>query len=114
MFSSGYRMTRTIISTALVPLFSLLLAAPASARTIDRIAAVVDGDVITESEVQARAAPFYAQIDAEVTDPTDNQAKKADVLKETLQSMIDEKLMLAAADDLQLTVSDDEVDRGVD
>jgi peptidyl-prolyl cis-trans isomerase SurA len=98
----------------LLPALALLAPAGVSARIIDRLAAVVDGEVITESEVRARAAPFFAQIDAEIFDPQENKAKKADVLKETLQMMIDEKLVLAAAEELQLSVTADEVDRGID
>lgn len=84
------------------------------ARIIDRIAAVVNGEVITESEIIARAAPFLSQIDAEVSDPAANQARKQELLKETLRGLIDEKLLLQAAGDLQLSVTTEEVDRGVD
>jgi peptidyl-prolyl cis-trans isomerase SurA len=86
----------------------------AGARIIDRIAAVVNGDVITESEVIARAYPFMLQIDADTQDPAQNAAKKKQLAKETLQGLIDEKLLSAAATELQLTVSTEEVDRAID
>ena len=86
----------------------------ASAKIIDRIAAVVNGEVITESEVVARAYPFMLQIDAETPDPSQSTAKKKLLIKETLQGLIDEKLLSAAATELQLTVSTEEVDRAID
>jgi peptidyl-prolyl cis-trans isomerase SurA len=93
---------------------SLLLPLGAGARVIDKLAAVVDGAVITESEVRARALPFYEEIDAQYPDPIENRAKKQDLLKQTLQGMIDEKLLVGVAKDLELTVETAEIDRGVD
>jgi peptidyl-prolyl cis-trans isomerase SurA len=86
----------------------------AGARIIDRIAAVVNGEIITESEVMARAFPFFAQIDAETSDPQENAAQKKLLIKNTLQGLIDEQLLAAAAQDLQLTVTTEEVDRAID
>jgi peptidyl-prolyl cis-trans isomerase SurA len=95
-------------------LVASLMPGVALARTIDRIAAVVDGEVITESEVRARAAPFLMEIDREIKDDAERQSKKADVVKQTLQAMIDEKLVLGAAEELQLSVTSEEVDRAID
>jgi peptidyl-prolyl cis-trans isomerase SurA len=86
----------------------------AEAKIIDRIAAVVGGEVITESEVVARAYPFMLQIDAETLDPSQNVAKKKLLMKETLQGLIDDKLLSIAATELQLTISTEEVDRAID
>lgn len=92
----------------------LLLPLGAGARIIDRIAAVVDGAVITESEVKARAAIFYEELDTQYPDPSENRAKKQELIAQTLQGMIDEKLVLAAAKELDLTVETAEIDRGID
>jgi peptidyl-prolyl cis-trans isomerase SurA len=86
----------------------------AGAKIIDRIAAVVSGEVITESEVVARAYPFLLQIDADTQDPSQNIAKKKLLMKDTLQDLIDEKLLSTAATELQLSVSTEEVDRAID
>ena len=55
----------------------LLLGAPlARAELVDRVAAVVNTDVITLSEVEKRAAPELARVDQETTGP-DRAQKRA-------------------------------------
>ena len=92
----------------------LLLAAPlARAELVDRIAAVVNTDVITLSEVEKRAAPELARVDQEATGP-DRAQKRAAALKKTLDTMIDEKLVDNELKELKVTISDKEVDAAVD
>ena len=58
-----------------------VLAAPrARAELVDRVAAIVNDDVITLSEVEKRAAPELARIDQEATGP-DRAQKRAAAMK---------------------------------
>ena len=73
----------------------VLLGAPrARAELVDRVAAVVNNDVITLSEVEKRAAPELARLDQEATGP-DRAQKRAALMKRVLDTMIDEKLRQA-------------------
>jgi len=90
------------------------LAAPrARAELVDRVAAIVNNDVITLSEVEKRAGPELARIDQEATGP-DRAQKRAAALKRTLDTMIDEKLVDNELRELKVTISDKEVDGAVD
>jgi len=90
------------------------LAAPrARAELVDRVAAVVNNDVITLSEVEKRAGPELARVDQEATGP-DRAQKRAAALKRVLDTMIDEKLVDNELKELKVTISDKEVDGAVD
>ncbi len=92
----------------------LLLGAPlARAELVDRVAAVVNTEVITLSEVEKRAAPELARVDQEATGPERAQ-KRAAALKKTLDTMIDEKLVDNELKELKVTINDKEVDAAVD
>src|SRR3954466_14962551 len=91
----------------------LLLAAPAFAELVDRIAAVVNKDIIALSEVEARAAPELQRLrsgpDAKKRGELRDQA-----LKRSLDSLIGEKLMESQLRELNIDVSDAEVDLGIE
>ncbi|HUM11467.1 MAG TPA: peptidylprolyl isomerase [Myxococcaceae bacterium] len=103
---------RRSIRSALAGL--LLLVAPlVRAELVDRVAAVVNNDVITLSEVEKRAGPELARVDQEATGP-DRAQKRAAALKRTLDTMIDEKLVDNELKELKVTIGDKEVDAAVD
>src|SRR6185295_17906834 len=90
------------------------LAGPrARAELVDRVAAIVNNDVITLSEVEKRAGPELARVDQEATGP-DRAQKRAAALKRVLDTMIDEKLVDNELRELKVTISDKEVDGAVD
>lgn len=90
------------------------LAAPRTrAELVDRVAAIVNNDVITLSEVEKRAGPELARVDQEATGP-DRAQKRAAALKRVLDTMIDEKLVDNELRELKVTISDKEVDGAVD
>ncbi|HVP62456.1 MAG TPA: peptidylprolyl isomerase [Myxococcaceae bacterium] len=92
----------------------LMLGAPlARAELVDRVAAVVNNDVVTLSEVEKRAAPELARVDQEFTGP-DRAQRRAAALKKTLDTMIDEKLVDNELRELKVTIGDKEVDAAVD
>jgi peptidyl-prolyl cis-trans isomerase SurA len=91
---------------AFIVLFGLF-AMPAAAQTVvDRIVAVVDKEIITESELQERVA-FLAMQNR--IDPA-----RPDLRRQVLDAMITEKLLLAQALIDSVVVSDDEVVRTLD
>lgn len=92
----------------------LVLAAPrARAELVDRVAAVVNNDIITLSEVEKRAAPELTKVDQEATG-SDRAQKRAAALKKILDTMIDEKLVDMELKELKVTITDKEVDAAVD
>jgi len=91
----------------------LLGASRARAELVDRVAAVVNNDVITLSEVEKRAAPELARVDQEATGP-DRAQKRAALMKRVLDTMIDEKLVDNELKELKVTIGDKEVDAAID
>ncbi|HMK38520.1 MAG TPA: SurA N-terminal domain-containing protein, partial [Bacteroidota bacterium] len=78
----------------------------AQAQTLDRVVATVENDLILESELNAQVQ-FYALNNK--VDPA-TPGLKAQVL----QSMINEKLVIAKAIEDSITVTDDEVQQQMD
>ncbi|MBL8919642.1 MAG: peptidylprolyl isomerase [Myxococcaceae bacterium] len=91
----------------------LLGSLPVRAELVDRVAAVVNNDIIALSEVEARAAPELARIKAE-PDPARRGELRALIVKRVLEGLIGEKLMDAQVRELNIDVSEAEVDLGVD
>jgi peptidyl-prolyl cis-trans isomerase SurA len=84
----------------------------AHAELVDRVAAVVNNDIIPLSEVQKRAAPELARLppqpDAEA------RAKARDqVLKNALDQIIADRLLDADSKELNITVTEQEVQLGI-
>ena len=77
------------------------------ALTLDGIAAVVNEDIITISEVR-QAMAF------EVTRGERSRERISALYKQTLNNLMDIHLQLARARQLQMSVSDDEIDRQVE
>ncbi len=93
--------------------FLALIATGARAELVDRIAAVVNTDIIALSEVEARAAPELARVRAE-TDPSRRAELRSQVLKRVVDALIGEKLMDAQVRDLNIEVTEAEIDLGID
>jgi peptidyl-prolyl cis-trans isomerase SurA len=71
-----------------------------------RIAAVVNGDVITSQELSTRVNLVLASSGA----PSDPETRRR-LMQQVLRAIVDEKLQMQEAERLQLTVSDDEITR---
>jgi peptidyl-prolyl cis-trans isomerase SurA len=91
----------------------LCLAANARGELVDRVAAVVNKDIIALSELEKRAAPELAQAASE-RDLSRRATKRNEVLHQVLDLMIGEKLMDAAAKELNVDVSDQDVDTAIE
>lgn len=100
----------TIAAAATALLFA---AGPAFAELVDRVAAVVNGDVIALSEVEQRAAPELQALERQV-DPKKRAELHKKVMDAALEQLISEKLMEKEMDDLGITVTDQEVELGIE
>jgi peptidyl-prolyl cis-trans isomerase SurA len=83
-----------------------------AAELLDRVAAVVNNEVITLAEVHQRAAPILEQINREPAERREIDRK--DVLRRALDDLIGEKLMDAELKGMNVDVSDQEVDLAIE
>lgn len=90
------------------------VAAPASRRKtiVERVAAVVNETVILESEVAQAAAPQLGQLE-EIEDLRQRQRQFQAILREALETMVNDELILQAAEEAKLEVTDDEIDKAM-
>lgn len=88
-----------------------LLSGPVTARAelVDKVAAVVNRDIIALSEVEQRAAPELQRINAE-RDPKRRADQRAQLMKTSLDTLIGEKLMESEVAQLGITATEAEVD----
>ncbi|QSQ11493.1 peptidylprolyl isomerase [Myxococcus landrumensis] len=83
-------------------------ATSARAEMVDKVAAVVNRDIITLSEVQQRAAPEMSRINA--ADPGKRAEMRAQLMKTALDTLIGEKLMEAQIAELGISATEGQVD----
>lgn len=88
---------------------ALLLSFSARAELVDRVAAVVNKDIITLSEVEARAAPELQRARNEA-DPKKRAAMRDEALKGALKALIGERLLELQVKELAIDVTDSEID----
>ncbi len=90
-----------------------LCASPALAqvRTVERVAAIVNDDMIAMSEVYERAAPEMMRLDQ---DGVGTPEKKKDALKHALDELIADRLLQAEERSLGVEVTEQEVDYAID
>ena len=95
-------------------LLALLLAtvsvtASAQLEILDRVAAVVDEDVVLESEVQRRLASIYIQIQQSGTQPPPQDV----LLQQVLERLISERLQLNMGYDAGVRITDAELNEAL-
>jgi parvulin-like peptidyl-prolyl isomerase len=90
-----------------------LVAASAVAELVDRIAAVVNNEIITLSELEKRAAPELARIGSD-REAQSRAAAHNKILHQVLDSMIGEKLVDLQLKEANIEVTDAEVDAAVE
>jgi peptidyl-prolyl cis-trans isomerase SurA len=91
---------------------ALVAAGAAWAELVDKVAAVVNEQVIPLSEVEKRAAPELAAASRKPGAERAEARKKA--LQNALDGLIGEKLMEKEIEDLGISVTDQEVDLGIE
>ncbi len=90
----------------------LSLAAPAP-RVVDRVAAVVNGDPVTLSELVERAGTEYQRAEEQRAGEARERAR-ARVLKAAFDQIVAERLFAAEAKALQVEATESQVDAAVD
>jgi peptidyl-prolyl cis-trans isomerase SurA len=98
-------------------LLAALLAAPASTapdrRQIDRVAAVVNGEVVTFSELVARSGTEYRRADAMPPGASRDRAR-AKALQSAFDQVVAERLVEGEAKTLGIEVTEAQIDAAVD
>lgn len=87
---------------------TLLLLAPWGLAVVDRIAAIVNQEIITLSEVEMRARPFLEQI--QIEDRAEKKLKTNEVIRKVLDVLIEEKLIDQEAKKAGIKVTSKEID----
>lgn len=80
------------------------------AEVIDRVVCVVDDDAIFLSDLQTRARPFLAEVEASGATGDALAQQRREALRTTLDRMIDDALVRRAATRNHVTVNTEEVD----
>jgi peptidyl-prolyl cis-trans isomerase SurA len=83
--------------------------APAQARIIERVVAVVNDEIITSTELEDTAAPVLRQADA-LPDPVVREQQRARQLRLALDELVGQRLITQEAQKHKLHVTIDEVD----
>ncbi len=103
---------RTLVALSIALLAGVLLAGSAGARTIDRVVAVVNDEIVLDSELEQFAAAS-ARGPVELETPDGARAFEA-MKKKALDRLIDSRLIAQQAAELKLTATSEEIDRAVD
>ncbi|MFO0600743.1 MAG: peptidylprolyl isomerase [Myxococcaceae bacterium] len=91
----------------------VVAAMTARAELVDRIAAVVNNDIITLSEVESRIAPDLQRLRQE-PDAAKRTELRAQIVKRGVDLLIGEKLMESQVKELNIEVTDSEIDMGME
>ncbi len=110
IFGMKNRMKRTF--SILIAGVVFLLAARAGAEVVDRIAALVNSDVITLSEVDEAAGRLLTDI-GQMIPPAERAQKMKAVRREVLNQLIENKLLEQEMQKKKIEVSDREVDLAI-
>jgi peptidyl-prolyl cis-trans isomerase SurA len=105
----NYRQSIPSLLAALV--FSLPLCPRAAPHVLDRVAALVNDEMIPLSEVYERAAPDIARLQAEGELTPE---KRRGILKLALDSLIADRLLAAEQKSAAIEVSEQEIDYAID
>lgn len=98
-----------------ITLSAALLSAPASsnAEVMDRVVAVVNGQVITLSELNEREGPIAKQVSETFSGP-ERDRRLAELKKKVVDSLIEDLLLEQEAERLGMKVSDRDIDDAID
>ena len=100
------------MSSALLLSLALAAAPAANRQVVDRVAALVNGEVVTLSDLTERAGAEWARIDR--MDPgKEKDAARVATLKRVFDLLVAERLLQDQAKTLQLEVTDAQVDAAV-
>jgi parvulin-like peptidyl-prolyl isomerase len=80
---------------------------------LERVVAVVNDAIILQSELEARLLPLQAQA-AQITDPVEQRRRLAKMSTQVLDEMVNEELMVQAAESAKVEVDSSEVQAALD
>ncbi|MBW2221404.1 MAG: peptidylprolyl isomerase [Deltaproteobacteria bacterium] len=107
---------KSCIIREVIPAFTLgiilLFSCETDAKIIEKIVAIVNGDIITLSELREISVPYLEKMQLKFSLESDEEQIK-EVEKRILDQLIDEKLVKQEADRLEIVVDDKEVDLAV-
>ena len=91
---------------------------PASPNTgkkiaLERVVAVVNESIILQSELEARLLPVRAEAQ-QIQDPTEQRRRLAKLASQVLDEMVNEELIVQAANDAKIEVDSSEVQAALD
>ncbi len=92
---------------------ALAVGQAAHATIVERVVAVIGERPILLTDLRKRARPYLMQIIATSRTPAQQAVQESDMYRELLNRMIDERLEEQAADKARLTVTAEEIDRGL-
>ncbi|PID71870.1 MAG: hypothetical protein CSB34_05035 [Desulfobulbus propionicus] len=99
-----------------IPLYFLLVffftLSSAAAELVDRSVAIVNDDIITLSEVNEMGQPLFKKAAAEVP-PDQLEQVIQQIRSEVIGKLVDQKLLFQKAAQLNISVSDQEVDNAI-
>ena len=105
-------MKAVTFATVLAVAAALAMAGPARAEIIDGVAAIVNDDIITLSEVDDVGAPIYREIKRKYGENA--QAEISQARREVLDQLVDQKLMEQVIKRYNITAGDTEVDLAIE
>ena len=97
----------TVLAAVLLTAFSIT--ASAQLEILDKVVAIVDEDVVLESEVQRRLATIYAQIQKSGTQPPPQEI----VVQQVLERLISERLQLNMGYSAGIRITDTELNDAI-
>jgi parvulin-like peptidyl-prolyl isomerase len=102
----------TVVVISLAAAFVAGAAAPGRAEVVDKIVAVVNDDIILQSQLDARIGPYLDDVRKQPT-PDEQESKLKEVRLDLLDRLIDDSLIAQQATELKVTVTDDEVQKAI-
>lgn len=109
------KMKRCVLTTAIPTValaIALLFSFEANAKIVEKIVAIVNGDIITLSELREISVPYVEKMQLQFSLKNDEEQIQ-EIEKRILDQLIDEKLVNQEADRLEIVVEDKEVDIAV-
>ena len=89
-----------------------LFSGTASARVVEKVAAVVGSNIILASEVEEKATPLMTDV-ARITDAGKRSARATALRREVLDRLIDDELISGQAGELRLSITPEQVDASI-
>jgi peptidyl-prolyl cis-trans isomerase SurA len=91
---------------------TIAIGRPSEAAPVERVVAVVGDQPVLLTELRQRAKPYLVKIYASVP-PAQQKIAEGDMFKELLGKLVDERVVAAAADKLNVQVTTREVDEAL-